>query len=84
MRMNVRTNLLLRKDLVDEVDRLAGHRGRSRYVNEALEQKLRADRLRLVVRGTAGAWRDNPLFPTNDSVTEWVRARRAEETRDDQ
>ncbi|HEX5395584.1 MAG TPA: hypothetical protein VFX74_00690 [Candidatus Limnocylindria bacterium] len=78
----MRTNLLLRKDLVDEVDRQAGPRGRSRYVTEALEEKLRADRLRRVVRETAGAWRDHPGFPTSDSVTAWVRDRRAEETHD--
>ena len=39
VRMNVRTNLLLPKDLVDEVDRFAGQRGRSRYVAEALRAK---------------------------------------------
>ena len=81
VRMTVRTNLLLPKALVDEVDRYAGPRGRSRYVAEALEARLRRDRLRDAVRATAGAWKDNPLFPTRESVVEWVRELRAEETR---
>jgi len=82
MRMNVRTNLLLPKDLVDEVDRYAGPRGRSRYVAEALNERLRRDRLREVVRATAGILRseDYPHWATSEMVVEWVRASRAEET----
>jgi metal-responsive CopG/Arc/MetJ family transcriptional regulator len=80
--MNVRTNLLLPKELVDEVDRFAGPRGRSRYVAEALEARLRRDRLRHAVARTAGSWPvgDYPEFATSEMVVEWVRARRAEVT----
>ncbi len=83
VRMNVRTNLLLPKELVDEVDAFAGPRGRSRYVAEALTERLRRDKLRRVVAETAGAWRDHPLFPTSEAVVEWVRERRAEVTNPD-
>lgn len=79
VRMNVRTNLLLPKELVDEVDRFAGERGRSRYVAEALRVQLRRDHLRQVVEQTAGAWKDNPLWSTSEDVVEWVRAMRAED-----
>ena len=79
MRMNVRTNLLLPKELVDEVDHFAGARGRSRYVAEALERSVRRDRLREVVEQTAGAWADNPLWKTDQDVLEWVRALRGED-----
>lgn len=78
--MKVRTNLLLPKELVDEVDRYAGSRGRSRYVAEALSDRLRRDRLRAVVHATAGAWRGHPLFPNSEAVVAWVRERRAEQT----
>jgi hypothetical protein len=81
MRMTMRTNLLLPKELVAEVDRYAGPRGRSRYVTEALEARLRGERLRDVTRSTAGAWRDHPAFPTAEAVVEWVRRRRSERTR---
>ena len=76
VRMNVRTNLLLSKDLVREVDHFAGPRGRSRYVAEALEARLRRDRLSEAIESTAGVWKDHPLFPTDESVIEWVRAGR--------
>jgi predicted transcriptional regulator len=82
MRMNVRTNLLLPRELVEELDREAGPRGRSRYVADAITERLRRDRLRRAVAETAGAWRDHPRFPTSDAVIEWVRDRRAEETND--
>ena len=80
--MNVRTNLLLPKDLVREVDRLAGPRGRSRYVAEALEARIRRDRLREAVEATAGVLRaeDYPHWATSVAIAEWVRGLRAEVT----
>lgn len=76
VRMNVRTNLMLPEALVEEVDHFAGPRGRSRYVTEALQAKLKRDRLREAIDATAGIWKDHPLFPTDESVVEWVRAGR--------
>jgi metal-responsive CopG/Arc/MetJ family transcriptional regulator len=80
--MNVRTNLLLPKELVDEVDHFAGDRGRSRYVAEALRQRLKRDRLREMIDKSAGVWSadEYPEFATSELVVEWVRARRAEVT----
>jgi len=80
--MNVRTNLLLPKELVDEVDHFAGTRGRSRYVAEALRARLKRDRLEEMIEKTAGAWSpiDYPEFATSEMVVDWVRARRAEVT----
>lgn len=80
--MNVRTNLLLPRDLVDEVDRFAGERGRSRYVAEALRARLKRDRLKEAIEKTAGVLRpeDYPEWATSEKVVEWVRARRSEVT----
>jgi metal-responsive CopG/Arc/MetJ family transcriptional regulator len=82
LRMNVRTNLLLPKDLVEEVDRVAGPRGRSRYVTEALRAKVKRDRLKDAIERTAGVLhpKDYPEWSTSEKVVEWVRARRAETT----
>ncbi len=63
VRMNVRTNLLLSEDLVKEVDHFAGPRGRSRYVTEALEARLKRDRLREAIEATAGALEGPPALP---------------------
>jgi metal-responsive CopG/Arc/MetJ family transcriptional regulator len=80
--MNVRTNLLLPKELVDEVDHFAGERGRSRYVADALRARLKRDRLKEAIEKTAGVLRpeDYPEWATSEQVVEWVRARRSEVT----
>ncbi len=80
--MGRRTNLILPEVLVAEVDRIAGPRMRSAYIAEAVEARLRRDRLRETVRRTAGAWKaeDYPEFATPEAVVAWVRARRAETT----
>ncbi len=82
VRMNVRTNLLLPKELVDEVDRFAGERGRSRYVADALRAKLKRDHFRETIDQTAGVLRavDYPEWETSEAVVEWVRKRRREVT----
>ncbi len=80
--MNVRTNLMLPVELVAEVDRFAGPRNRSRYVAEALEARLRRDRLRQTVDSTAGVLdpAEYPHWATSEDVVAWVRALRAEVT----
>jgi hypothetical protein len=81
--MNVRTNLVLPEDVVEAVDRLAGPRGRSRYVAEVLRERIRREERMALLKSVAGNWRDHPLFPTDESVVEWVRAGRAERTTGD-
>jgi hypothetical protein len=65
--------------MVSAIDRIAGPRGRSRYVADALRERIRQDRLD-ALRAAAGTWKDNPLFPTDESVVEWVRELRREST----
>jgi len=74
--MNVRTNLMLPEELVEAIDEVAGPRGRSRYVTEVLSRQIRRDRWYAPAKATAGAWKDHPLFPTDESVVEWVREAR--------
>lgn len=78
----MRTNLLLPKALVEEIDHYAGPRGRSRYVADALADRLRRDRLREAVVATSGALKraEYPHWRTPDDVTAWVRELRAEVT----
>jgi hypothetical protein len=78
--MSVRTNLLLPEDVVSALDRVAGPRGRSRYVADAVRERLHRDERLAAAREAAGAWRDHPLFPTPEAVADWVRLGRAEET----
>jgi predicted transcriptional regulator len=82
MRMGRRTNLLLPDDLVREIDRVAGPRNRSRFVAEAVRDRLRRERLREAWATSFGAIRreEHPEWATPDRVEAWVRELRAEET----
>lgn len=75
-----RTNVTLPADLLDEVDRYAGPRGRSRYVAEAVAQRVRRDALGAAIRETAGAMVGRPGHLGPDEVARWVEALRSEET----
>lgn len=82
VRMNVRTNLLLPRDLVEELDRVAGPRNRSRFVADAIRSKLRREKLRQTWEKSFGVLKaeDHPHWATPEKVVEWVRMMRAEET----
>jgi metal-responsive CopG/Arc/MetJ family transcriptional regulator len=75
-----RTNLTLPIALMAEVDALAGPRGRSRYVAEAVALRVKRDKLGKAIRETAGILVGTPYQMTRDEVTAWVDALRSEET----
>ena len=75
-----RTNLTLPQDLVREVDEVAGPRGRSRYVAEAVTQRLKRDRLRRAVDASAGVFRGTPQEQSREQTSAWIDQLRAEET----
>jgi metal-responsive CopG/Arc/MetJ family transcriptional regulator len=75
-----RTNLTLPDDLLRQVDEIAGPRGRSRYVAEAVGQRLKRDRLRRAVDATAGIFHGTEHQLSRAEVSAWVDELRAEET----
>lgn len=75
-----RTNVTLPADLLEEVDRYAGPRGRSRYVAEAVAQRVRRDALGAAIRETAGAMRNRAGWMSPEEVAAWVNDLRSEET----
>ena len=82
VRMNVRTNLLLPEELVREMDELAGPRGRSRFVAEAIAYKLRRERLRRAWESARGSIRaeDHPEWSTPEKIDAWLEEMRSEVT----
>lgn len=75
-----RTNVTLPSSLLDEVDRYAGPRGRSRYVAEAVAQRVRRDALGAAIRETAGAMVGRPGRMSPEVVARLVEELRTEET----
>ncbi len=74
-----RTNVTLPSALLDEVDRYAGPRGRSRYVAEAVAQRVRRDALGAAIRETAGTLKGKPGWMTPDETVRWVDDLRSEQ-----
>lgn len=79
----MRTHVLLPEDLVKEVDALAGKGKRSRFVEEAIREKLRKEKLLSALAETAGmlSAEDHPEWATPEKVASWVRESRRESDR---
>jgi predicted transcriptional regulator len=76
-----RTNLTLPEELLHEVDEVAGPRGRSRYVAEAVAARIKRDKLRKAIDEAAGSLVPPGGRPmSRDEVLAWVREQRSEET----
>ena len=71
-----RTNVTLPEDLLRQVDELAGPRGRSRYVTDAVAKQVKRDRLRRVLAETAGAMVGRPGWMSPDEVIAFVNESR--------
>ena len=74
----MRTHVILPEDLVKSVDALAGKGKRSRFIEEAVREKLRIDTLRAALEATAGilSAEDHPEWGTSEQVAAWVRESR--------
>ena len=82
--MMVRAHVVLPEDLLKEVDQVAGKRGRSRFVEAAIREKLSREAVAAALREAAGSLdlAHYPEWQTPEEVSAWVRAsRRADENR---
>ena len=76
-----RTNLTLPEELIREVDAIAGPRGRSRYVADAVAQRVKRDRLLRALDASFGSLVPKGGRPmTRGEVSAWVGELRSEET----
>ncbi|MBM3924994.1 MAG: hypothetical protein FJ320_03260 [SAR202 cluster bacterium] len=80
----MRTHLILPDDLVKQVDATVGKRKRSRFVEEAVREKLRREALLAALSATAGmlSAEDHPQWAASKQAAAWVReSRRRDEYR---
>lgn len=75
-----RTNVTIPKELLDEVDELAGPRGRSQFVAEAVSARVKRERLRRALDAARGVFVGTSSYMTPDEAYRWVRSMRDEET----
>ena len=71
----MRTHLILPEDLVNRIDEVVGKRKRSRFVEEAVREKLRKDTLIAALEKTAGVLaKGGPSeWATPEDAAAWVR-----------
>jgi len=75
-----RTNVTLPEELLREVDDLAGPRGRSQFVADAVTWKVKRERLRRAIEATRGALVGTPDYMGPDESYRWIRSMREEDS----
>jgi len=73
-----RTHVVLADDVIEAIDERVGHRGRSRFLEEAAQEKLHRLELEAAIRKTAGIASETkyPEWKDRQTAADWVRAER--------
>jgi metal-responsive CopG/Arc/MetJ family transcriptional regulator len=74
-----RTNVTLPEELLRQVDELAGPRGRSQFVADAVTAKVKRERLRKALDETRGALIGTQSYMTPEESYRWIRSMRDED-----
>jgi len=77
--MVVRTTITLPEPLVEEIDRVAGARGRSGFLARAARNELKRTRLALALDAARGALVGTDAWRSGDEILEFVDRLRAED-----
>jgi hypothetical protein len=79
--MASRTHIVLPEEMIEEIDRIAGKRKRSQFIEEAVRERLIIERQRTAVRAAAGILKpdDYPEWSTPEKTSEWVHRMRRQD-----
>lgn len=79
----MRTHVVLPEELVQEIDKRVGKGQRSRFIEEAVREKLRSEALLSALEETAGVLSAEayPEWATGKDVARWVRETREQADR---
>lgn len=69
---------MLPVELVADIDKLVGKRGRSAFLAELAQREIKIHQQREALREAAGAWKDEDHPELKDGAEAWVRKMRAE------
>ena len=75
----VKTHIMIPEGILSDVDQVAGPRKRSRFIVEAIEEKLRHERFAAALRAGAGAWKEanHPDLKTQKGVNRYLTRQRS-------
>ena len=76
--MKTKAHLVLPRDILEEVDQIAGKRKRSLFIAEATREKLQRERFLKALEETQGAWNDknHPELKTARDMDQCVSNKR--------
>jgi hypothetical protein len=80
--LSKRTHVILPVDVVADIDKLVGKRGRSAFITEIARDEIQRRQQRNALRAARGAWKDQDHPELKDGSAAWVSQMRSEsETR---
>ena len=76
--MKTKAHLVLPREILEEVDQIAGKRKRSLFIAEATREKLQRERFLRTLEDTQGAWNDknHPDLKTAKDMEQFVSDKR--------
>ena len=72
-----RAHVVLPVDLVADIDKLVGKRGRSAFLAELAQREIKIRRQREALREAAGAWKDEDHPELAQGAAAWIEQIRA-------
>ena len=76
--LNRRAHVILPIDVVADIDKLVGKRGRSAFLTEVARDEIQRRQQRNALHAAKGAWRDEDHPELKDGATAWVNQMRSE------
>lgn len=76
--LNRRAHVILPVDVVAEIDKLVGKRGRSAFLTEVAREEIQRRQQRIALLAATGAWKDEDHPEMKDGSAAWVRQMRTE------
>jgi hypothetical protein len=73
-----RAHIVLQEDVVKEIDKLAGSRGRSAFLTDLARREIKRRRLLEVFKEQEPIWKDEDHPELQGGSAEWIRQMRAE------
>jgi hypothetical protein len=78
MNVSKRTHVVLPVEVVADIDKLVGKRGRSAFITEVARDEILRRKQRNALRKCAGAWKDKDHPELKRGAAAWVNRMRAE------
>jgi hypothetical protein len=73
-----RTHVVLPDDLVREIDKIAGSRGRSAFLADLAKREIKRQQLLRLFKRKEPIWKDEDHPELKDGAAAWIRKLRAE------